>query len=585
METGSLSDRSGLYSFIRPDGETLFDFQLAAVSHCVGRLAQGEAAVLGLDTGLGKTCTSRAVLDAMKARALVIVPGGLVRQVAQGFRRLPWEKSDSLVVLVAETGKQLAGERPPHDVLVVNRALGSASRDREQYDVVVVDEAHQSSSVRTVFRGYGRQRDTPVLFLTACPGEAPELADWFRPHGSHRSAAHSRAFAESCFVIEKTPRVLETLGAARPRVVLLPGETPDLAKYGTEVLDCLRYTGSIGPISRARVALHVADALPMVAETAARMVWDEAAEALRRDPPVAFPRGDFVRRCKELCDAHRVPWPGPPPALVSEEGTAADERLRCRCCGLNDAECSALHSAHCCATPTAPPPWAEEVSHAKGFTSALIRFPNKRRIDNALRQHPVPPNVLVFVLTADKPASYRSTLIKKFSSHDGQKAKLGILARALRRGTAPEVILRVGALGMGRLLLTQVEQCLARPRLLLADSTVDVGFDLHRHIDGVYMSNLVRTPAELRQITGRVSRIAVERGDQGTIDVLTRTLPGTLDDLFARHLAAADGPVDDRNVCAPLLGTASRARQLLSADPEALQLFEKLWSRAGGAVR
>jgi hypothetical protein len=583
MEKGSLSDRSGLYSFIRPDGETLFDFQLAAVSHCVGRLAQGEAAVLGLDTGLGKTFTVRAVLDAMKARALVIVPGGLVRQVAQSLRRMPWEKSDNLVVLIAETGKQLGGERPPHDVLVVNRALGGASRDREQYDVVVVDEAHQRPSVRTVCRGYGRQRDTPVLFLTACPGEAPDLADWFRPYGSRRSAAHSKAFAESCFVIEKTPRVLETLGAARPRMVLLPGETPDLATYGTEVLHGLNYTGSIGPISRARAVLHVADTFPMVAAAAARMVRYEAVEALSIDPPVTFPRGDFVRRCKDLCDAHNVPWPGPPPVLVSEEGTAADERLRCRCCGLNDAECSALYTAHCRAAPTVLPPWAEEANHAKGFTSALVRFPNKSCIDDALRQHPVPPSVLVFVLTTDKSASYRSTLIKKFSSHDGQKAKLGILARAIRMGTAPQALLRVGALGMGRLLLTQVEQCLARPRLLLADSTVDVGFDLHRHINGVYMSNLVRTPAELRQITGRVSRIAVDRGDQGTIDVLTRTLPGTLDDLFARHLAAADGPVDDS--CAPLLGTASRVRQLLSADPEALQLFEKLWSRAGSAVR
>jgi hypothetical protein len=585
MELGSLSDKSGLYSFRRPDGETLFDFQIGAVVHCVSRLAQNAPAVLALDTGLGKTCTVRAILDAMKARALVVVPGGLVRQVAAGLRRQPWEKSNALVVAVAETGKQLTSDLGSHDVLVANRALEGTVRNNN-YDLIVIDEAHQAASMRVVYRwSYGQAK--PLLFLTACPHEAPALADWFRPHGHRRTTAHTKAFNEACFVVEKTPRVLAALGAARPRVVEVPGAPPDLSKYAEKLLRELRYSGNVGPITRARAALYIAKAIPVSAPQAARTVQQEAREALERDPPVAFPRGDFVRLCEKLCTENGLTWPGPPPVPLSEELPPTDVQLRCGCCGLTDGECAVLHAAHCLAVRahTAEPPWSEHSRCAKGFTSALVRFPSKSSIDAALRAHPVPDGVLTFVLTTDKSAAYRSTLIKKFASHDGQKAKLAILARAMHHRTAPPMLLRVGALGMGRLLLSKVEQCLARPRLLLADSTVDVGFDLHRHIDGVYMSTIVRSPAELRQITGRVSRIAVDCADQGTVDVLTRTSPGTLDELFMRHLSttAAEGGAEEP--CAPLLEGANRIRELLSTDLPLLQLFEKLWARAGSALR
>jgi hypothetical protein len=588
MELGSLSDKSGLYSFRRPDGETLFDFQIGAVAHCVSRLAQNAPAVLGLDTGLGKTCTVRAILDAMKARALVVVPGGLVRQVAAGLRRQPWEKSNVLVVAVAETGKQLASDLGPHDVLVVNRALGGTMRHRYDYDLIIIDEAHQAASMRVVYRcSYGQAKEIPVLFLTACPNEAPELADWFRPHGCRRTTAHTKAFNEACFVVEKTPRVLAALGAARPRVVEVPGAPPDLSKYAENLLRELRRSGNVGPIVRARGALYIAKAIPVSAPQAARIVQEEVREVLKRDPPVAFPRGDFVRLCEKLCTENGLTWPGPPPVSLSEELPPTDAQLRCGCCGLTDGECAVLHAAHCWAVrahTAEEPPWSEHSRCAKGFTSALVRFPNKSSIDAALRAHPVPDGVLTFVLTADKSAAYRSRLIKKFASHDGQKVKLAILARAMHRGTAPPMLLQVGALGMGRLLLSHVEQCLARPRLLLADSTVDVGFDLHRHIDGVYMSTIVRTPAELRQITGRVSRIAVDCADQGTVDVLTRTSPGTLDELFMRHLSTTAAERGIGESYAPLLKGANRIRELLSADPQLLQLFEKLWARAGSTL-
>jgi hypothetical protein len=88
---------------------------------------------------------------------------------------------------------------------------------------------------------------------------------------------------------------------------------------------------------------------------------------------------------------------------------------------------------------------------------------------------------------------------------------------------------------MGKLLLSYVESYLARPRLLLADATVDIGFDLHRHVDGLYISR--ETYVELCQISGRVSRIAVDREDQGTFDVYTHCIQDTLDDaLFLKHI-------------------------------------------------
>ena len=569
---GSLADRSGLFNFTQPDGRTLFDFQRAAVTHCISRLSIGKTAVLGLDTGLGKTCTVRAVLQEMGVRALVIVPGGLVRQVAAGLTRYPWEKPGdpgNLRVIFAETGKQLQAEnKPDHDILVVNRAL-YCGRVAEEYDVLVIDEAHQASSVRAA---RFRSSETPVLFVTACPGESPELADFFRTRGARRTQACAKSFSEACFVVEKTPRALTALGVARPRIVLLHSPLHDPEAYDDAVINILEsnwFCLSGGSNSRMQAVLSFGALLPRAAAKAARTLQNMVQEA--RDLQKELPRGDFVGRATALVEAHGLTFP-PARATPDPTGVAPDRHNRCGCCGLTASEYGMLHSVHTRVSPTLPPPWTLQKF---GFSSALIRFSNKQHIEETLKRHPVPVGVLVFVLTTDKSATYRANLIRRFASHDGQRAKLAVLSRAIKNSMAPPSLLRVGDIGSGRFLLSEIEQYLARPRLLLADSTVDVGFDLHRHINSVYVPQMVGTRAELRQLTGRVSRIAVDQKDQGTIDVLTNCTDHTLDEvLFSKHLEMEE---EDEKV-APLLEVAGRIRQKLKGDE--LALFERLWAQS-----
>lgn len=574
-ERGSLYDRSACFAFARPDGRTLFDFQRVAADFCARRLAQQLGAVLALDTGLGKTCTVRAALQLLDARALVLCPGGLVQQVAAGLERFPWEAPDAPGWSVgrAETGRQLTQARERAEglrVLVVNRALADCHGLAERFDVVVADEAHQEATLRAV-RRFAASR--PVLFVTACPSESVGLADFFAS-GRRRTPAAQRDFAEACFVVQKTPRVLQLLGVARPRVVLVDVALAarDLKRYDEHLLGALKSSGARLDV-RLRLLAAAAALLPRLAPEAARAAREALVEHLapREGGPRAAPEAGALARVRALLAAQGLSLP---PGLPPEAPASLERVARCGCCELLAPERGVLYELHQRALPTDVPPLWTLAGVGGRFTSAIVRFKDRRHLEQTLSAFPVPPEVQALVLTSDRSAAQRARLVRKFASHDGQRANLAVLKRALKRQKAPELLLRVGALGMGQMLLRAVELFLARPRLLLADATVDVGYDLHRHVDGVHVPRLVETHAELLQLTGRVSRISVGQRDQGEIDVLANCFGGTLDAaLFARHLLEAEGEAEAE---AP----AERARRLLACDGEALRLFEELLARA-----
>jgi hypothetical protein len=571
----NFTDRGPLFSFSRPDNKTFFDFQNAAIVHCVDAINNGKPAVLALDTGLGKTCTLREIIIRLKFKAIVIVPGGLVRQVAAALTHFPWKTDDSeipLRVCTAETGKQVISVRAPHDIFVVNRALLIPQSVKSSYDLVVIDEAHQPSSMRA----HCIYSSASVLFMTACPGESSELCDFFRRFAQRPGAASSgREFAEACFVVEKTPRVLEALGAAHPKLVLLHRDLPDPDKYDSEIIRYISssyLSGGLGLPGRLHILLAYANLIPRAAAMAAQNLQLLMQNALSNNDEL--PKGEFVSRARILLSAHNLTFP----ENEGEEGRNInlDRGSRCACCRLTRAEYLHLHHAHSMAVPTYSPPW---VLQRKGFTSCLIRFRSKAQIEETLKDFPVPDNILTFVLTSDKSAAYRANLIKKFAGHDGQRAKLAVLTRAIENGKAPEHILRVGALGF---VMKEIEMFLARPRILLADSTVDVGFDLHRHIDGMHVPQMVATYAELRQLIGRISRIATEKSNQGSIDVLTNCTDNSLDEaLFIKHITQEE-TVSSAGAPPLLLAQAASLRQKLSG--EELCLFERLWAHAGRAL-
>lgn len=528
MENMYVADAGPGFTFVRPDDRTLYDFQDAAVNHCVDRIKKTRRAVLALDTGLGKTCVVRSVVDRLGVKALVVVPGGLVRQVAAALARFPWESpaAPSAVVVRAETGRELAaalGALQPHGILVANRALRFSGSEMKRYGLLVVDEVHQRQSAVVVRKLGGAGccfPRVPTLFVTASPESS-----WALPQlvfGNMRSWVRNAEWEQEVFLVKKTPRVQGILGVARPRPLLLDLPLADSDAYDAELMRMLETSMPASAV--VRMTISVGFGIPRLLD------------GCRRCLRVSLDRMDHETLSPELLvDA----------VTFAESGEMSGDRSRwgpsgkgvCVCCGLTYGERVALARCHARNTPDPPPPW---VHSSLGVTSVVVRFPTKRALEDALQRHPVPSPVVSHILTSDKSASYRARLVQRFAGRDGQKTKLAVLSRAARNGTAPELFLNVCALGMGTMFLSFVEQCLARPRLLLADATVDVGFDLHRHVDGVYMPRLPPNRSELQQIVGRVCRIAVERKDQGTVDVISHRYRDSIDDILWHHLENGD---------------------------------------------
>ena len=585
---GSGADLSPLFAFSRPDARTFFDFQLAAVHFCADRLQANRDAVLALDTGLGKTIVLRAVAERLnKTCVAVFVPGGLVRQVGESLRRYPWESTAAPVAAVhlAETGKQLRAAAGKKGFLVVNRALqltAEAATFLGDCDLLVFDESHQAQTMRVHKHTSGHAPGVPSLFLSASASEGEELVNYFNGvAGAHsrRKAAPSltvNKFAEANFVIKKTSRVLRLLGVARPELAFL--EVPlntEQAAYEDSLLRLIAYDYRNLDL-RVHVVLAVIELFPAAAVRGRRVLLgllnDMAhfKDVLPRD-------GKADERARALLGVEF------PSNLRLGAGGGQRVRYRCACCNLTTAEYNYLNDIHLMAMPSPKPFWAEEKRNDVEAATLLIRFPSSKWITTTLKAFPVPADTVAFVLTSDKSAAARAIAVKRFKSHDGYRAALKSLRQAAHcsRATA---IGRVFApmSGLAQYVVSKVGSFLARRRLLLCDSTVDVGFDLHKHLEGIITTQVPRSKVDLQQLIGRVSRICTDVEDQGPIRVVSHSTTGTLENiLFKNHLqlemeGESWGPPARPAEEAESLDARLRAR--LIGFPELLQRFELLRS-------
>jgi hypothetical protein len=419
-----------------------------------------------------------------------------------------------------------------HHFLVVNRSLLKKQLESivcaHKYDIVVVDEAHQLQSFSGMNRMDPWSGAVPILFVTASPKES--CLDLYDVLYSMKEVSIKKArytTDDVSFCVEKTQRAMNALGVAKPKMIVLKSPLKDHNEYyysvvDTIIEDCSEFDFSND--SKLRVLIALSKLLPNSAPIAARAALSLLRDKIRSE--------DIRKEVSILLSAHGLEFPSG--ILTSRKNY---RRMNvCKCCDLTPAECDVLHAAHAIATPNvSPPPWT---LIRNNFTSALIRFRDRKDMEETIANYPIPESILVFKLTSDKSAAYRARLVKRFATHDGQQAKLTIIKRAVQSPhLCSKGLYTVAQLGMGKLLLSHIESCLARPRLLLADATVDVGFDLHRHVDGLYISRVPQTYVELCQISGRISRIAVDREDQGTFDVYTHCIQDTLDDaLFLKHI-------------------------------------------------
>lgn len=589
----SLLDRSHFYNFERINGR-LFDFQLAAVNHCVDLLRHGQPAVLGLDTGLGKTCTVREIIKRIGGPVRWVCPGGLVRQTVAGLKVPPWGLADGeepLVVVKAETGKELARLNEgnvSYDVAVVNRALCGVLRTppqgNEDFSMTVVDEAHQMQPHQLRYK-YGLP-NARVLLVSACARESTFMMEALRYHGSRRTQDWAQKYAKACFIVEKTDRVLKCIGAAQPRLVTTPVRlsAPRLRNY----LEMLKVNLSFHPSTKSIIHATLAAGRILNDEVSFANIAARLADRRPANDPIRNEVRDICLRlgCEHV-PAAAVPIEEEPVAKRAkreeDDNNNSSSREVCACCGLSSTEYRILHKVHVDSLPHEDPIWSG--GQMTGFGSALVRFPSSRALNHATTAHPPPSSVDIFVLTSAHSASYRANLVKKFASHNGNRYKLAVISRAAKNGTCPPLLLKVLTIGHGyfhRELISYI----AKPRLLLTDQTIDVGFDLHRHLDGITASHVLCSPTQMQQLVGRLARVCVDRiGIRDSIDVVTPIQEGTLDSYFVKHLNADIGESDEvlfqREQDAKRVEVqqaASRIRTLLSSDPELLSLFERLYS-------
>ena len=431
-----------------------------------------------------------------------------------------------------------------------------------------------------------------VSVLTVIAFDVVVARTRFRRAGARRTALQGQKFGSSCFVVSKTERVSRLLGLSSCRLVPHPGSLPPRYEYLERLLGNIRYASSHGDVSKAQALLALPRLLSHGHGDRARAVAAACGDALyallvRVSGNSAIMREKTqVSQLKEAvtryCDAYvaeddrgRLLYPL---ARIVFEGEGKRARAEvCSCCGLNETELKLLHNSHVSALPPPVAPW--NLGPSGGgvpFWSALVRFPTKGEISRTLAQEPPPSDVEVYLLTSDMAAGKRAKTIRDFCGYGGSRAAIVALRRGVAAdGTSPN-LRKLGNIGCGRFFVNEIASFLARRRVLIADCTCDVGFNLHRHVDALVVPKVVFTRAELQQLLGRLTRIDVRVESQGVVDVVTTTHAGTLDWLFASHVTqeeeeSAHAPFEEGAVNR---GPASRIRSLLAADSEALYFFE-----------
>jgi hypothetical protein len=564
----SLQDRSPNFCLTRQSGR-LFDFQEAAAKFCLSQLQKdGGACVLALDTGCGKTCTAREVILQLHLFPVVyIAPGGLCRQLRDALLRPPWaQDSRQLRVSVAETGKQLsdAKELRPRmwDVLVVNRALQCPMAiESLKPPLVVVDEAHQCSQSYLRFL---RTLSARTLFLTATPLEATNLHRFFAGHS--RRLSEARRFSDTCFYFRKTERVMLRLGTAK---TLLEASWKDLERPDSYYADLLRlirtmHVYSTNPLARLMCALVVCqharahnvnlDACPLLGpildsavsqagcvyleyrsffhqRTASHLFVDRLVP-LRLKAALGSTHDNLGAHCSDLSRnvlleaASLLPFDADPDQCQPGELPGF---------WLLPQEYDRLFQLHLSAAPRVPL-WTDDARHKTHFSSAIVRLENREAVEaTASELARDRPDMQLFVLHTGLTAARRAVAINKFRSHGGERAKILFFIRGIMTSPGNESVKTALSFGGGHM-SRELYSYLSRPRLLLADDTVDVGFDLHRHVDTVLLPRIVPDRTTLLQIVGRVSRIATDVHDQGSIKVSANLTTQSLDSYFERRL-------------------------------------------------
>jgi hypothetical protein len=208
-------------------------------------------------------------------------------------------------------------------------------------------------------------------------------------------------------------------------------------------------------------------------------------------------------------------------------------------CGLTMGELHTLHSIHCSYTPEPKLVCSHNRQSRFGetlrFTAAIVRLPTQReakRKFNALKND---PRIQAFLLCSSQTAMERTSSIRKFSSFGGLRSKWTCFKRQIHNSTNRHCH-DIFSGCFGSIFLSSLSSFLVKKRILVCDNTIDVGLDMHRVTDAIIIPRLIATRTEFHQLLGRCSRIATEQSEQGSVELTTSKMIGTLDELFDRNI-------------------------------------------------
>jgi hypothetical protein len=502
---------------VLPSG--LFEYQEEAIRHSVKQLSSYEPVILALGTGLGKTLVIRETLIRLgvgtqiqtqsqsqsqshphqkskrKTTALVICPSGLATQLSSGLRKVPagCVSSSAAVVLDvkhADTGKQLKAllEENP-DVLVVNWSLRQwEAKLLTDRDFLVIDEAHQILGT-CLQRCKAALPHRGILYATASYKslswallDTSEMTHSLRVGaGLPWQIAEARRilYEEAIFRVDKTPDLIESIGGALPRIVIRWLESSQSFPENLQNYFCMHEVDmQVRILASHYLQVDVTWNLP-------GSVWLYDAVSVTEDYAKIL--------YKALVDTHS-------------------------------------HRKTLLATLTTPP-WVEPLPPATCHC-LLAHYDSKKMIDQCFIDHPVvAPGVSVVKFTSNLSSAQRSKIIARLSKG---KAVVAALRRASQAsGNYFAKVLHIGNHWFLRELRSYI---IPRLTILVTDRSIDLGYDLHTHIDSMMVNGIPERSSQLAQLLGRVSRASPGRiGCKDRVEVVLTAYRKTLDGFFLKQ--------------------------------------------------
>jgi hypothetical protein len=548
-----------------------FDYQEAAVQHCVNRLASGNPAMLVLGTGLGKTLVARETLIRLgvgtsshgnkgkKKRALVFCPSGLSSQMAACLRDPPPGTTSStssptspssgecgecvmLTVKHADTTKELVAmvkENP--DILIVNWCLLWDPKSLQGRDFLVVDEAHKIFAAR--LQRVKESAPVPsILYMTAqneeCrhitfmePAEMLErnLCKQQQPHYHLIRKLENQKRFKSTFKVNKTAELIQSVGGSHAKVSVRWHDRPE---------------DFIQELKNHFDDIYISVASAEAAKIASAILGEQMLTAAKTALAERIFAADIPRSIRSSARSSTSSLStSSTSASSSSTSSLSSSSTSTSTSSATNSPCDvilhrSLQSVRTFANIT--PPWIEPIPLA--CRCLLVRYPSKMRIESELMKFPsIAKGVTLIKFTSDLSSSKRAKVISSLSQGKAIMAALkqasrscchhggGVSMNTRGPGKFPAIL----KIGMDWFLKEMLGYIVPRLTILVTDRSIDHGYNLHNHIDSIMIEGIPSDREDLQQLLGRVSRASPHRiGHNDKVEIVVNAYRNTLDSYF-----------------------------------------------------